>query len=326
VLGIMTWWHDDDWAGRIQQVMETGEGDRFEIIRYPAINDVGDEYLFNGEPGRPMRQIPPDVPVPDGGTLTRPHNTAIHPDRYTTEAMLRIKKNLYAAGQQRVWNALYQQNPAPEDGLFFTKDMFRYYSTLPHPSRCHIYQAWDFAITEGAENDYTVGATIYQDENDALYVADIRRFKSGDSFFIIDEILNYAQEWGATMLGFEDGQIWKALQALFDKRCIERRQYPSYEILKPLTDKMVRASPLRGRMQIGKVYFNDQASWFRELYHEMTRFPAGKHDDQIDALSWVTRLVLTQTAPREKDRTVRLPSWKDKLGSGARGDLGHMAA
>ena len=128
------------------------------------------------------------------------------------------------------------------------------------------------------------------------------------------------------MLGFEDGQIWKAMQSLFDKRCIERKQYPSYEILKPLTDKMVRASPLRGRMQIGKVYFNDQAPYFRDLYHEMTRFPAGKHDDQIDALSWVTRLVLTQTAPREKDRTVRLPSWKDKLGSGARGDLGHMAA
>ena len=35
-----------------------------------------------------------------------------------------------------------------------------------------MYQAWDFAITEGAQNDYTVCATILQDEYDNLYVLD----------------------------------------------------------------------------------------------------------------------------------------------------------
>ena len=46
VLGIMTWWNEDDWAGKIQQVMASGEGDTFEVIKYPAINDEGDEYLL----------------------------------------------------------------------------------------------------------------------------------------------------------------------------------------------------------------------------------------------------------------------------------------
>ena len=335
VLGIMTWWSEDDWAGRIQQVMASGEGDKFEIIRYPAVNDLGDEYILDDQPHRPIVQVPrePDgarAPAPSpGARLVRELNTAIHPARYTTEAMLRIKRNLYAAGQQRVWNALYQQNPLPDDGLYFTKDMFRYYSTPPHPSRCHVYQAWDFAITEGAENDYTVGATLMQDERDALYVVDIRRFKSADSFVIVDEILDYAKQWGATTLGFEDGQIWKALQAVFDKRCEERKQYPSYEVLKPLTDKMVRASPLRGRMQLGKVYFDEKAPWFRDLYMELTRFPAGKHDDQIDALAWATRLTLTNSAPRPQEFAQRkLPSWKDRLGAYTEGVAGatHMSA
>lgn len=315
VIGIMTWWHEDDWAGRIQKVMESGEGDHFEIIRYPAINDQGDEYTLEDDT---IVQIHPDSPVPPNSTLTRPMNTALHPERYDLDAMLRIKRNLFAAGQQRVWHALYQQNPIPDDGIFFTTDMFRFYPALPHPDTCHIYQAWDFAITEDQASDYTVGATIFQDERDNLYVVDIRRFKSGDSIFIVDEILDYAEEWknktGLPMLGFEDGQIWKTLQAQFDKRCEERKLYPSYEIMKPLTDKFARASPLRGRMQLKKVYFDQKAPWYRDLFVELTRFGAGgKHDDQVDALAWAIRLTLTNSAPRVVERTPKLKSWKDKL-------------
>lgn len=330
VLGIMTWWHDDDWAGRIQQVMESGEGDRFEIIKYPAVNDQGDEYILDGEPNRPIVQISPGTPLPtpeQKPRLTRTINTAIHPARYTTEAMHRIKRNLYAAGQQRVWNALYQQNPAPDDGLFFTKDMFRYYPTLPHRDLVHVYQAWDFAIAEGSENDYTVGTTLYQDQRDNIYVVDVRRFKSSDAFYIIDQILDYAAEYKATLLGFEDGQIWKTLQSQFDKRCSERKYYPSYEILKPLTDKMVRAHPLRGRMQAHTVFFNEKAPWYQELYHEMTRFPAGKHDDQIDALAWAIRLTLMRTAPRDRTpRPRKQKSFLDKIINTSRHGASHMAA
>lgn len=324
VLGILTWWHDDDWAGRIMQTMTMDDGDQFEIVKYPAINDKGDEYRL---PDGVIQQFTlEELPPPEGSVLTRPHNTAIHPARYTTEMMLRIKNNMYASGQQRTWNSLYQQNPAPEDGLYFTKDMFRYYSVLPARERCHVYQAWDFAISEGTASDYTVGVTLYQDENDAIYVADVVRFKSGDSFFIIDQILDYARQWDATLLGFEDGQIWKAMQSLYDKRSQERRQYQSYEIMKPLTDKMVRASPLRGRMQQGKVYFDEKAPWFRELYHELTRFPAGKHDDQVDGISWAVRLTLSQTAPRPVDRHDKLVSWKDKLRAGGIAGTTFMAA
>ena len=325
-----TWWHDDDWAGRIQQVMSTGEGDKFEIIRYPAINDQGDEYILTRAPGEPIEQILPGHPVPEGARLTRPMNTAIHPARYSTEAMMRIKRNLFAAGQQRVWNALYQQNPLPDDGILFTKEMFRYYGQLPDPARCHIYQAWDFAISEGKENDWTVGTTLYQDERDNLYVADVRAFKSGDSFVIVDEILDYAREWNATLLGFEDGQIWKAMEAVFERRCAERKQYPSFEILKPLTDKMVRASPLRGRMQLGKVFFPTDAPWQRDLYLELTRFPNVKHDDRVDSLAWAVRLTLSRSAPRHQDAPARGPkqkSWKSRLPGVAGGPgASHMSA
>jgi len=323
VLGILTWWNEDDWAGRIIKAMESGEGDRFEIVKYPAINDIGDEYIL---PDDSMVQIAPgDTPPPPGSKLTRRKDTAIHPERYTTQMMLNIKRNFIAGGQKRIWDALYQQNPTPDDGNYFTKDMFRYYGSPPARSEMYVYQAWDFAISEGKDSDYTVGTCIGVDHRDNVYVLDVMRFRSSDGGHIIDTILDFAAQYDADALGFEDGQIWKAIEFQFKKRCEERRQFPSHELLKPLTDKMVRANPLRGRMQLGKVYFDEKAAWFRDFYREMIIFPAGKHDDCVDSLAWAVRLTLSRAAPKDSRPEIRAKSWKDKLRSSSRSGS-HMAA
>lgn len=323
VLGLMTWWHDDDWAGRIQQAMLSGDGDQFEIIKYPAVNDYGDEYILADES---IAQFPPTSPPPPGSRLTRQHNTAIHPARYTTEMMLKIKRNLVAGGQKRVWDALYQQNPVPDEGNYFSKEMFQYYGTRPDRRDLYVYQAWDFAISEGKDSDYTVGTCIGVDHRDNVYYLGQRRFRIQDGGFIIDQILDFAKEYDADCLGFEDGQIWKAIEFQFQKRCEERKQYPSHELLKPLTDKMVRANPLRGRMQLGKVFFDKNAPYFTELLKEMLHFPAGKHDDQIDSLAWAIRLTLSRAAPRDSRPQPKLPSWKDKLKQYGGKGASHMCA
>jgi len=323
VIGIMTWWSGDDWAGRIQEAMNAGDGDKFEIVRYPAINEYGDEYVLEDDS---IVEIQPGRLVPAGARMTRQQGTAIHPARYTTEAMLRIKRNLIAGGQKRVWDALYQQNPVPDEGNFFNKEMFRYYGSPPARSELYVYQAWDFAISEGKESDYTVGVCIGQDHYDNLYILDVRRFRSGDGGYIIDEILDFAATWNADVLGFEDGQIWKAIEFQFQKRCEERRQYPSYELLKPLTDKMVRANPLKGRMQLGKVFFDKHAPYFIDLHKEFLHFPAGKHDDQVDAVAWTIRLTLSRSAPKREIKEPKMPSWRDRLKVGYKGDTSHMAS
>ena len=324
VLGILTWWNEDDWAGRIIQAMEHGDGDKFEVVKYPAINDQGDEYILADDS---IEQLPPDQPPPAGARLTRRMGTAIHPERYTTEMMLKIKRNLIAGGQKRVWDALYQQNPAPDDGNYFSKDMFRYYGSAPARRELRVYQAWDFAISEGKDSDYTVGVCLGVDHRDNVYLLDVMRFRSGDGGYIIDTILDFAAQYDVDALGFEDGQIWKAIEFQFKKRCEERRQYPSFELLKPLTDKMVRANPLRGRMQLGKVYFDKNAPWFDPVYREMIVFPAGKHDDCVDAIAWAIRLTLTRAAPREERKAPKLKSWKDELNGILSGKGGsHMAA
>jgi predicted phage terminase large subunit-like protein len=324
VLGIMTWWNEDDWAGRIQQVMATGDGDKFEIVKYPAINEIGDEYIL---PDDTIEQVPEGIKPPEGSRLTRLKNTALHPARYTLEMLLRRKSNYYALGQQRWWSALFQQNPAPEEGAFFTKDMFIEYVTAPRRDGLNVFQAWDFAITEKQKSDYTVAITGLIDESDNMYVLDVWRFRTEDGIELGTAIMTYARTWQADQIAVEDGQIWKSIKANFEKACEVAKYYPSYEVIVPLTDKRTRAQPARGRMQQGKIQFPVRAPWYALFQHELLRFEAGgKHDDQVDALAHLVRLVTTKAAPKGPKKAKPLPSWKDKLRQHLRGGSGSSMA
>jgi predicted phage terminase large subunit-like protein len=319
VLIIQTWWHDDDLAGRIQMEMANAavddpDVDRFEIVKYPAIAEH-DEYLdFETD------QIVYDA-APLDGKLLRKKGEALHPARFDIKKLLGIKRTIPA----RFWSALYQQNPTPDDGAYFTRDQFRN-AALPQRRHAKVYIAWDFAISEKAHNDYTVGSVALQDFDDVLHVAEVLRFKSADAFFIVESILDLAKRWyhPSLLLGFEDGQIYRAIEALLKKRMRELKFYPSIVVLRPITDKMARARALQGRMQQGKVSFAQGAEWADVVKNEMLRFPAGVHDDCVDSLAWMAQMAVGAEPPHEA-RPKGPKSWKDKLRAG-NGAVSHMAA
>jgi predicted phage terminase large subunit-like protein len=322
VLVIETWWNDDDLAGRLQQAMTTDpDADQFEIVRYPALSEA---WEYRDESTGDIVRFDDEVDTGSTLTLLRPKDTCLHEDRYPTEALKRIRANL----QPRIWSALYQQNPVPDEGMYFKKEYFRYQKALPSPNGRRIYTAWDFAIGEKQQNDWTVGATVLQDETDTIYVLDIFRMK-GDSFQIVEAMLDVALRWGSIptvdyLVGAEDGQIWRAIEPLLKKRMGERRQYPPYEVMRPMTDKLARARPLQGRMQQGRVVFPEGAQWLGQAEQELLRFPAGAHDDVVDALAWAAQLCMGKEPPRVA-ATPPLPSWRDKL-SITSGQGSHMTA
>lgn len=342
VLVIQTWWHDDDLAGKLQQAMAIDEeADQFEIVKYPAIAEadewldpVTDEIvrithsevvapnLFHEELPAFARAAKMGIDVITRSLkFLRAKGGALHPQRYDERKLHSIKKTIPA----RFWAALYQQNPVPDDGAYFTKEQFRQ-ASLPPLRRANVYVAFDFAISEKKQNDYTVGVVGLQDENDVLHVAEVMRFKSGDGMFIVESILNLCQKWYSPnlILGFEDGQIFRAIESLLKKRMRERKFYPSTQLLKPITDKMARARPLQGRMQQGMVSFAEAAQWYDTARAEMLRFPAGVHDDQVDALAWMATMAVGREAPRQQQ--AKAPkSWKDKLKT-LGGTVSHMVA
>lgn len=330
VLGIQTRWNDDDWSGRILMAMATGDGEAYEVCSYPAINEEGDEYLL---PDDTIRQFPAGTEPPLGAQLLRAVGCALHPQRYDLEHLLRIKKNLTASGQRRVWSALYQQNPVPDEGAFFTKDMLRYVGRPPDHKQGRVFQAWDFSITEKETSDWIVGACMMQDEFDNIYELDVMRFKvDEDGHALVDAVIDFYVKWGAWIVGLEDGQIFKSIKSLLLRRMMERKVPVNFETLQPLTDKLVRAGPLRGRLQMGKCFFSNALPLREEVDKELLRFPGGKHDDIVDAYAWCMRLILAhpplrqsvgQRAARRREKTVQ-----QKLEAYARGvgRLGHMAA
>lgn len=297
-----TWWHDDDLAGRLQNAMSADpHADQFVVVKYPALAEF-DEYLDHDS------DLIVDEP-PANGVLLRKKGEALHPERYDVAKLEQIKRTI----SPRFWSALYQQNPVPDDGAYFLKEHFRR-APVPHISRCNVFIAWDFAISEKKQNDYTVGTVLLQDEDDTLHVAEQLRFKSADAFYIVEAILGLSKKWytSGQRLGFEDGQIYRAIESLLKKRMRERHEYPAITVLKPISDKLARARPLQGRMQQGRVSFNSDGEWYDTCRLEMLRFPAGTHDDCVDSVSWATQMAIGSQPPR-RPASKALPSWRDRI-------------
>ncbi len=334
VLLIETWWNDDDLAGRLQAAAKNDVmADQFEIVKYPALAEA---YEFREPSTLEIQRIPPPPPgKPDeeakepelpGWELIRRPGEVLHANRYDLDQMLRIKATM----STRLWSALYQQNPVPDEGVYFRKEYLRFAVSMPHPAGMYVYTAWDFAIGEKVMNDWNVGATMMQDHTDTLYVPELVRFK-GDSYAIVEEILNCAERWvgqpqTSYLMGFEDGQIWRAIKPLLEKRMQERKLFVPYEVLKPFTDKIARARPLQGRMQQGRVILPENAAWRHDAVQELLRFPAGVHDDIVDAMAWAVHLAMGHSPPTERKRGDELGSWMDQLLMQEHFDGSHMSA
>ncbi len=55
----------------------------------------------------------------------------------------------------------------------------------------------------------------------------------------------------------------------------------------PTKDKQTRARSIQGRLRAGGVRFDKESPWFASMEEEILTFPRGRHDDQVDALSWL---------------------------------------
>lgn len=326
VLVVQTCWSDDDLAGRLQQLMESGDAyaDQYEVISYPALSE---SYEYRDRTTFEILRSPSPLVEANDVEFLRAPDEALHPERYDRDALVRKRANM----SPRIWSALYQQNPVPDEGLYFTREMIRLTKSRIEVGRCNIVTSWDLAFGEKQHNDWTVGITGFQDTSDVVHIQDVQRFKA-NSHAVVEAMLDVAEKYmpltgGRYRIVVEDGgHLWRGVKPFFDKRCAERKLYPSVEVARPLTDKQARARPLQGRMQQGRVVILDDQPWTQTLVNEFLRFPAGVHDDCVDAAAWLIHSIANQAAPLEL-RKPGFKSWKDRLnGLVSGGATTHMAA
>lgn len=208
---------------------------------------------------------------------------ALWPDFYPLPVLERYRSVLPA----RDWSALYQQRPTPDEGDYFKREWFHHYDTLPNHLR--IYGASDYAVTAKG-GDYTVHAVVGLDPDDNLYVLDIWRAQT-ESHHWVEAFIDLVARHKPLKWAEEQGQIIKSIGPFLDKRMRERRVYCAREQMSSVADKPTRARSFQARAAMGKVYIPHQAPWVADFVGELLMFPAGRNDDQVDAVGLIGRML-----------------------------------
>lgn len=247
---VMTRWHEDDLGGRILE-RERNEWDVLEL---------------------PMEAMPNDP-------LGRKVGEILWGDWFTPDMVLQAKQDT------RTWNALYQQQPAGEEGDYFKADWFGEYTDKPEKLR--IYGASDYAVTDGG-GDYTEHGVFGVDSNDNIYVLDWWRGQTAAHEWI-ESMADLVNEHLPSCWFGESGVIRRSIEPALIKRLQERNAYCRIEWLASQSDKEARARGIQARAAMGKVFFPKNAVWKSDIVGQLLRFPAGKHDDAVDVFSLVGR-------------------------------------
>jgi predicted phage terminase large subunit-like protein len=258
---IQTRWHEDDLAGRCLEEMARGV-EEWHIVSLPAI----------AQPGDPLGRKAGEFLWTD--------------DDYGYALFLQHE---HETQTPRNWSALYQQEPAPEGGNFFKADWLRPYIERPALETLTVYGASDYAVTADG-GDYTVHVVIGMDPENRIYLLDLWRQRTSSDVWI-SSWCDMVKKWKPLDWAEEQGQISSGIGPFRDAEAARRQAYVNVELFPTRGDKGVRAQSIRGRMAMGGLYVPAHAGWFADLRAELLSFPAGKHDDQVDALGLVGQLL-----------------------------------
>jgi predicted phage terminase large subunit-like protein len=257
-----TRWHDDDLAGRIIRQLDSLDRS-YRVLSLPAI----------AGPGDPLGRVAGDYLWDD-------------PEGYNYGSFLRARK---LESDTRTWASLYQQNPVPDEGDYFKAEWIKACDVLPAKSTLRIYGGSDYAVTSDG-GDYTVHAVIGIDPDERMYLLDLWR-KQAASDEWIESWCDLVLKWKPMEWAEEQGQIRSGVGPFLERRARERKAYCVRSQFPTRGDKAVRAQSIRGRMAANGLYVPSTVSWRAEFESELLRFPAGVHDDQVDALGLVGQLL-----------------------------------
>jgi predicted phage terminase large subunit-like protein len=282
IIVIMTRWHEDDLAGRI---LEEGQrtGRIWRVVSLPAVAEAHD--LLGRKPGEYLWD---DGDYGYGGLLRQAEREQ----------------------SPRNWSALYQQRPAPETGSYFLEEWLRPYVTAPDLKTLTVYGGSDFAVTSNG-GDYTVHVVIGIDPEDKPWLLDLWRGQTASDEWV-ETWCDLSKQWKPNGWAFEQGQIKSGVGPFLDKRARERKCWTDKREFPTRGDKAVRAQSMRGRIAMLGLGVPIGKAWYPALRAELLSFPAGKHDDQVDALGLVGQLLDIMGAGQKwKPEDVKFDRTKD---------------
>lgn len=249
---VATRWHPDDAAGRLAKKTD----DTWNVIKLPAIAETGD----------PLGRAPGE---------------ALWSARYPINTLEGIKRTV----GNYFWKALYQQAPVKDRAGQFSGESLKIVDVVPPLSALLLQRSWDLAATEpkkGTDPDYTVGTLMgYHMPTKITYILDIARFRKSpaETETSIQEIATDDGTGVLQLFEQEPGSAGKNLISTYARHVL-----PNHVVkgVRTSGNKFVRAQPYLAAIE-NKKLVAARAPWNDTLKEEITDFPDGDHDDQIDS-------------------------------------------
>ncbi len=254
VVILATPWHVDDLIGRIRNRLNPSHKDHdpdfpaFEFMRFPA------------------RQ-------PDGSFL--------FPERFS-DSWYRMQ---FAALGSYQAAALLQCDPVPRGGNMLKTDRVTIIDAMPGNLR--FFRFWDLASTEkerqSDDPDYTAGALCAAQEIKGqwhLYIADVRfvQAEAPARNKLIEDTAN--SDRASVPIGVESVAGYKDTYTTLKGILKGRRSVHKITVSH---DKVIRAAEMEPIFEAGHVYML-RAWWNSAVLDQLAQFPAGTHDDIVDAI------------------------------------------
>lgn len=269
IILVMQRLHMDDLVGH---VLEKGGWD---VLSLPAIAEE-DEHI-------------PYTTVFGPRTFARRSGEALHPSRFSRASLDELRRSIGAYN----FAAQYQQNPIPLEGNLVKRAwLVRYQASdleRPFPT---IVQSWDTANKAGELNDYSV-CTTWGVRERRYHLLDVfrKRLEFPDLKRAVRALA--ARHRPQAVLIEDKASGTQLIQEL------RREGLHGVRAVQPLagTDKVMRLHMHTATFESARVLLPEDAPWLEAYVAELTGFPGGKHDDQVDATTQALTFLDAYRAP-----------------------------
>lgn len=212
------------------------------------------------------------------------------PERFDEESVERMTKEMTAyavAGQ-------FEQSPVPRDGGLFKRSWFEIVDVVPEGGTSA--RAWDLAGSKkkaeaSSDPDWTVGLKGKRSKG-TFFITDMARMRETPGK-VAASVRNHATQdgYGCTVsLAQDPGQAGK-FQIEFLISLLAGFTVKS----EPVSgDKSLRAGPAATQAEFGNIKLL-RGEWNEAFLAEVCNFPGAKHDDIVDALSDLVRVLSSLT-------------------------------
>lgn len=227
------------------------------------------------------------------GTVSKENKKAVHyrfpaidaegnplaPALHSLEKLMEIRSTLSPSQ----WSALYQQSPIADGGNIFDEQWFREWTPADLPEYFdEVIQSWDMTFKDTDGSDFVVGQ-LWARKGPCYYLLEQSRARMGFTASR-EAVIGMCQrhpETAAVLI--EDKANGPAvMDALKDV-------VPGLVPVEPDGSKIARAYAVTALFSAGNVFLPAHAPWLPEYRAELAAFPAGAHDDQVDATSQALR-------------------------------------